>query len=81
VEETILEFLRTRFRASIGRTAIDRDTRLFSSGIVDSFGVLELIAFLEQQFGIEIDPARHDIEAFDSVARIVSLVSALKTGA
>ena len=78
MEETILEFLRTRFRAAIGRTAIDRDTPLFSSGIVDSFGVLELIAFLEQQFGIEIDPARHDIEEFDSAARIAALVTALK---
>ena len=81
MEETILEFLRSRFRASIGRTAVDRDTPLFSSGIVDSFGVLELIAFLEQQFGVEIDPALHEIGEFDSVARIASLVTALKAGA
>jgi acyl carrier protein len=80
VEDTILEFLRTRFRASIGRTAIDRDTHLFSTGVVDSFGVLELISFLEQQFGVEIDPARHEIDEFDSVARIAALVSALRAG-
>ncbi len=80
VEETILEFLRTRFRASIGRTALDRDTPLFSSGIVDSFGVLELIAFLEQQFAVDIDPAQHELEEFNTVAKIIALVSALRAG-
>ena len=77
MEETILEFIRTRFRAAIGRTTLDRDTRLFSSGIVDSFGVLELIAFLEERFGVDIDPARHQLEEFDTVAKIVALATTL----
>jgi acyl carrier protein len=79
VEETILEFIRTRFRAAIGRTTLDRDTTLFSSGIVDSFGVLELIAFIEERFGIDIDPARHQLEEFDTVAKIAALVTTLRS--
>ena len=77
VEESILEFIRTRFHAALGRSALDRDTRLFSTGIVDSFGVLELIAFLEERFNVEIDPARHELQEFDTVAKIVSLVTRL----
>lgn len=79
MEETILEFIRTRFRAALGRTTIDRDTRLFSSGIVDSFGVLELIAFLDDRFGVDIDPARHELDEFDTVSKMVALVTTLNS--
>ena len=47
---------------------------LFSTGVIDSFGVLELIAFLEDTFRITIDTNRHDLSEFDSVDRIVELV-------
>ena len=40
----------------------------------DSFGVLELIAFLEDTFHISIDTARHELMEFDSVNQIVALV-------
>jgi len=80
MEQAIRQFIRSRFRASIGRGAIDRDTPLFSSGIVDSFGVLELIAFLEDTFAVAIDPARHELTEFDTVCKIATLVTKLRRG-
>jgi acyl carrier protein len=77
VEEIILRFVRDQFKATLGTTALDRDTPLFSSGIVDSFGVLELIAFLEDTFHVEIDPARHELEEFDSASKVAALVRQL----
>jgi len=73
-QETVTTFLKTRFHASLrgGRLAVDEP--LFSSGIVDSFGVLELIAFLEDTFHISIDTAQHELIEFDSVNQIVALV-------
>jgi acyl carrier protein len=79
MDQIILRFVSEQFKASIGRTAIGADTPLFSTGIVDSFGVLELIAFLEETFGVEIDPARHDILEFDTVAKISALVARLQS--
>jgi acyl carrier protein len=79
VTDDILEFIRDRFRAAIGARPVTVQTALFSSGIVDSFGVLELIAFLEDRFRVNIDPARHDLTEFDTVEKIVSLVERLKT--
>ena len=73
-QETVTTFLKTRFHASLPGNALGPDDPLFSSGIVDSFGVLELIAFLEDTFHISIDTARHELAEFDSVTRIVSLV-------
>jgi len=81
VHDVVADFIRSRCRASLPGGVLRHDQPLFSTGVIDSFGVLELIAFLEQQFGVEIDPARHEIEEFDSVARMASLVAALKAGA
>jgi acyl carrier protein len=77
MEEAILAFVREQFKASIGTARVDRDTPLFSSGIVDSFGVLELIAFLEDRFGVEVDPSRHELHEFDTAAKAAALVAQL----
>ena len=73
-QEQVTAFLKTRFHASMHGGELGMDDRLFSSGIVDSFGVLELIAFLEDTFHISIDTARHELMEFDSVNQIVALV-------
>jgi acyl carrier protein len=77
MEDAICAFVTERFKATVGNTAIGSDTPLFSSGIVDSFGVLELIAFLEDTFHIQIDPGRHELSEFDSAAKIAALVTRL----
>lgn len=79
-EARIKTFIETKFRPQTSVGSFDRDTPLFSSGIVDSFGVLELIAFLEDAFKIDLDPSQHDIEEFDTVAKTLALVTALQSG-
>ena len=70
-EEMVTTFLKTRFHTSMRGGELGMDDPLFSSGIVDSFGVLELIAFLEDTFHISIDTAHHELMEFDSVNKIV----------
>lgn len=74
-QETVTAFLKSRFHASLRHGQLGPDDPLFSSGIVDSFGVLELIAFLEDTFHISIDTAQHELLEFDSVNKIVALVA------
>jgi|GEM_PF-3234030 len=47
---------------------------IFTSGLVDSFGVLRLIAFLEEKFNITIDTNEHEINEFDSLSKINNLL-------
>jgi acyl carrier protein len=50
--------------------SLDGDTSFMDGGIIDSTGVLELIGFLEQRFGIQI-PAEDVVPAnLDSLNRI-----------
>ena len=79
METAIRSFIEGRFRASIGSTTLRDDTPLFSSRIVDSFGVLELIAFLDDAFGVDIDPASHELAEFDTVAKMAALVTTLQS--
>ena len=73
-QQQIAAFLVGRFRAAIRRGEIGFDEPLISSGIVDSFGVLEVIAFLEDTFGVDIDPTRHELTEFETVNRIAALL-------
>lgn len=77
MHETIATFLRSRFGSAI-RGELGPHDPLFSSGIVDSFGVLELIAFLEDTFHIVIDPSRHELTEFDSIDKIATLVEGVR---
>lgn len=76
MHDTILTFVKDRFRPSGGN--IDSNTPLFSGGIIDSFGLLELIVFLENTFAVTIDPGAHEMEEFDTVDKIVTLISRLQ---
>lgn len=80
MHDIVAGFITSRFRSSLPGGALKNDDALFSTGVIDSFGVLELIAFLEDTFHITIDTNRHDLHEFDSVDRIVALVAGARPG-
>ena len=51
------------------------DTSFLEAGILDSTGVLEVVAFLEQQFGVRVDDDELTPENLDSIASIGAFVS------
>ena len=72
--DAVRQFVESRFRSSLGGRQLGEHDPLFSSGVIDSFGVLELIAFLEDTYRITIDTAQHDLQEFDSLAKIRDLL-------
>ena len=50
---------------------VDDDTPLFSSSILDSFSMVDLIMFVEQEANIRVEPTDVTLDNFDSIARIV----------
>jgi len=81
MHDIVASFIRSRFRSSLPGGTLTNDDALFSTGVIDSFGVLELIAFLEDTFRITIDTNRHDLSEFDSVNKIAELVRGAQQGA
>ena len=62
--------------AGLDRAEINADTPLFSDGYIDSFTMTSLIAFLEEETGIEIEQSAVTMDNFDSVARIMAYLKA-----
>lgn len=66
--DALLRFVREELLA--GDVAIDPDTYLFEDGVVDSLGILTLIAFVEQQCGRPIPDSEVVMEHFRSIRTI-----------
>jgi acyl carrier protein len=65
-------------RALVSRFgALEDDTALFSSGLMDSLSVIELVSFIEKLIGCAIPPAEITLQNFDSISRIVRFISRL----
>ena len=54
------------------------DASLLDRGIIDSTGVLEIVLFLESEFGVKVQDSQMLPENFDSVNNIVNFVQRLK---
>lgn len=53
---------------------LDEDERLLDGGILDSMGVMELVSFLEEEFGIELGDAEITEQNLGTVRSIADLV-------
>ncbi|WP_226663468.1 acyl carrier protein [Microbulbifer aggregans] len=47
---------------------------LFTSGLMDSFALIELLAFMEQELGAEVDVADIYIDKIDSIDSLTALI-------
>jgi acyl carrier protein/D-alanine--poly(phosphoribitol) ligase subunit 2 len=80
LQKTILEYVRKEYLDEDSDTEVELDTPLITSGIVDSFSLVSLKTFLEKKYKIAIPDAKATPEAFDSVIKIASLVTAMRKG-
>lgn len=67
-------FLANNFLLSNAEFPYGDDASLMEHGVVDSTGVLELILFLEQEFGVKVGDAEAIPRNLDTVARILAFV-------
>jgi len=57
------------------------DDSFLASGIIDSLGVMQLVAFIEFNFGISVSDADLVPENFDSVERLAAFIERRLRGA
>jgi len=73
VSDRIREFVRSRFPLARNLDFSDGDS-LLDAGVIDSLGILDLVGFLEETFGIQASDEDLNPENFDSIATLVRFV-------
>ena len=73
-ERRVRKFIEDNFLFREDRADIDAAESLIDAGLIDSTGVLELVAFLEGEFGLRMADAEIVPENLDSIGAIVRYV-------
>lgn len=73
-KEKIKGFIIETFLFDASDATLEDEVSLLDTGIIDSTGVLELVSFIEEEFGIEVKDEELVPENLDSLAKIAAFI-------
>ena len=76
--DSVREFIVTNFYIP-DESSLGDETSFLEEGIVDSTGVLELTAFIEETFSIKVEEADVLPENLDSIGNILAFIARKRT--
>ncbi|MFZ5893634.1 MAG: acyl carrier protein [Myxococcota bacterium] len=79
IETKIREFVATNFGFRGASKNMDGNLDLIQQGILDSTGVLEVVAFMENDLGVKVDDEEMIPENLGTMSRMVAFVSRKQT--
>jgi acyl carrier protein len=74
INKTIKEFMISHFLKGDATKTISDDSSFLEGGIIDSVGVLELVAFIEEKYGFRVEDEELVPENLDSVEKLVAYI-------
>jgi acyl carrier protein len=77
IKEQVRAFVTSNFYVADPTSLVD-GASLLDRGIIDSTGVLEVIFFIEENFGITVEDSEMLPENLDSIERIAQFISRKK---
>jgi acyl carrier protein len=79
INATLIEYIQKDL--AIGRSKpIHPDENLFSSGVLDSIAVMQLVLFIEERLGVKVPDSDLAFENLQSVSAIVGYLERRKAG-
>ena len=79
IKAAVREYISENFLMGQSDIKVDDTTSFLEIGLLDSTGVIELVSFLEEEFGIQVEDDEISPDNLDSVDRIAKYVES-KTG-
>ena len=76
--ETITQYIEKEILSGQGNIQLAADEDLLTTGLIDSLGIMKLIAFLEEKFAVTIPPEDMTIENFLTVQTIENYIDSLQ---
>lgn len=74
IQRQIHEFIQVNFLFDGGSADLDDAGSLVAQGILDDTGVLELVLFVEEAWGLTVDPQDLRPENFDSIDALAAYI-------
>jgi len=74
IKQQIVNFITSNFLFDDAQAGIDENQSLLDSGVIDSTGVLELIAFIEETYGIKVEDDEIIPENLDTILDITRFI-------
>jgi acyl carrier protein len=62
------------------KRVIGPEEKLISSGLIDSFHLVDLSLHVEDAFGVRLDDTELNAQTFDTIARLVEIILERKAG-
>ncbi|TCO60584.1 phosphopantetheine-binding protein [Actinocrispum wychmicini] len=75
--QTIKRFVLDEFLPDVGEQDLTDDYDLVTGGVIDSLGLLKLIAWIEERFELPVDDVELDPESFRTIDAIDTFISGL----
>ena len=75
VEDKVRSYILENYLFTDDQSELNNEDSFLDKGIIDSTGILEVIFFLEEEFGISVDDEEMIPENLDSVNNIVKYVN------
>lgn len=74
IKAEVRKYIAENFLPNVPLAAIDDSMPLISGGVIDSIGMIGLVAFLESRFDVEFLPREIDVHGLDTLERIEELM-------
>lgn len=71
--DQLSSFIATSILKQPGRE-IKADEKLISSGLIDSFSLMDLALFVEDSYGVRIEDTELNAETFDDLNQLTALI-------
>jgi acyl carrier protein len=81
IKEQIRQYILTEFLPGESPANLKDDTPIRTSGVLDSMATLQVVSFVEERFGIEVEAREAGVENFDSINSIAAFIERKKNGA
>ncbi|MFP4164487.1 MAG: acyl carrier protein [Chitinispirillaceae bacterium] len=79
VKSAVIDFIHKNFLMGTDSIKFSDDDSFLEKGIVDSTGVLEMVNFIQSNFGIKVEDTELVPENLDSVNNITTFVNKKRT--
>ena len=80
LDNRIRHFIESELMTDQEQEGLKETDSLVEKGVIDSLGIMNLVAFIEEELGIHVPPEDVTLESFSTIATIVTYLEGRKSG-